>query len=157
MLSIFFFPGRLDPVLDGGVGHEDAVVAPQVPTGNLVGQAIFGDKTNGPLLNTTGVLAVGQSQVGNITGEATATAEAAMPRESDNQINGAVGPSITEVMEGPRAHGIAAGAVTTARAGARRPVATAPLNARLGQVFDTRDALGDIRDIFSWTSHRLFS
>src|SRR5579871_2340994 len=153
MLSIFFFPSRLDPVLDGGPRDEDAVIAPQVPTGSLVGQAIFGDKTNGPFLDTTCVLAVGQSQVRNITGEATTTVETAMSRESDNQVNRAVGPSITEVMEGTGAHSIAAGAVATARAGARRPVTTAPLDARLGQVFDTSDALADIGDIFSWTSH----
>jgi hypothetical protein len=155
MLSIFFFPGRLDPVLDGGVGDEDAVIAPQVPTGNLVGQAIFSDETDGPLLDPAGVAAVGQSQVGNITGEAAATAEAAMAGESDHQVNGVVGASITEIMEGAGADGIAAGAVATARAGSRRPVATPPLDARLGEVFDTGDAFGDIRDIFPWTSHRL--
>jgi hypothetical protein len=157
MLSIFFFPSRLDPVLDGGVGDEDAVIAPQVPTGGLVRQAIFGDKMNGPLLDTASVPAVRQSQVGDITGEAAATAEAAMAGESDNQVNGTVGPSIPEVMEGTGTHGVAACAVTTAQATSRRPVATAPLDARLGQVFDTRDALGNIRDIFPWTSHRLLS
>jgi hypothetical protein len=157
MLSTFFFPSRLNPVLDGGVGDEDAVVAPQVRTGSLVGQAVFSDKTDGPLLDTTGVLTVRQSQVGNITGEATATAEAAMAGESDNQINGAVGPSITEVMEGTGTHSIAPGAVTTARTRPRQPVATTPFDARLGQVFDARDALGDIRDIFPRTSHRMLS
>jgi hypothetical protein len=80
-----------------------------------------------------------------------------MAGESDHQINGAVGPSVTEVMEGTGAHGIAAGAVATAWAGSRRPVATAPLDTRPGQVFDTRDALGAIRDIFPWTRHRLLS
>src|SRR3954465_15666249 len=157
MLSTFFFPSRLDPVLDGGVGDEDAVIAPQVPTGGLVGQAIFGDQTDGPLLNATRVLAVGQGQVGNITGEATATAEAAMAGERDHQVNGAFGPRITEVMEGTAAHGVAAGTVATARAGPRRPVATSPLDAWLGQVFDTRDPLGDIGDIFPWASHRRLS
>jgi hypothetical protein len=157
MLSIFFFPSRLDPVLDGGIRDEDAVLTPEVPTGVAVGQAIFHDKTDGVLLDAAGVQAVGQSQVGNITGEATTAVEAAMAGERDNQINGAVGPSIPEVMEGTAAHGIAAGAVATAPAGPRRPVATAPLDARLGQVFDTRNALGDIRDIFPWTSHRLLS
>jgi hypothetical protein len=78
MQSIFFFPSRLDPVLDGGVGDEDAVIAPQVPTGNLVGQAIFGDQTDSPLLDTASVSAVRQSQVGEIDGKATATVEAAM-------------------------------------------------------------------------------
>ena len=149
MLAIFFFPGRLVPVLDGGKGDEDAVVAPQVPTGGLVGQAIFGDETAGPLLDTAGVAAVRQSQVGNITAEAAATVEAAMARESDNQINGTVGPGIPKVMEGTRTHGKAAGAVATARAGSCRPVATAPFDARLGQVFDTGDAFAAIRDVFS--------
>ena len=153
MAAPHFFPRRLDPVLDGGVGDEDAVVAPQVPTGGLVGQAIFSDQTDGLLLDAASVLAVGQSQVGNITGEATAAVEAAMAGESDNQVNGVVGPSITEVMEGTGAHGIATGAVATARAGSRRPVAAAPLDARLGQVFDTGDPLGNIGDILTWTSH----
>ena len=80
-----------------------------------------------------------------------------MPREGDNQVNGAVGPSITEVVEGSPAHGIATGAVAAARAGSRWPVATAPLDPRFGQVFDTRDALAAIGDILTWTSHRLLS
>jgi hypothetical protein len=133
------------------------MVAPQVPTGGLVGQAIFGDQTDSPLLDTTRVLAVRQSQVSQITGEATATAEAAMAGESDHQINGAVGPSITEIMEGTAAHGVATGAVATARAKSRRPVAMTPLQARLGQVFNTSDPLGDIRNILTRTSHRRLS
>src|SRR5271170_8083837 len=100
MLSAFFFPSRLDPVLDGGVRDEYTVVAPKVPTGGLVGQAIFGDQTDGPLLDTPSVVAVRQSQVGNITCKATATAEAAMAGESDDQIHGALGPCITEITEG---------------------------------------------------------
>src|SRR5262249_24363396 len=153
----FFPPGGLDPVLDGGVGDEDAVVAPQVPTGGLIGQAVFGDQTDGPLLHAAGVSAVTQGQVGDIDGEATATSEAAMPPERDTQANGGVGPSGPEVVQGARAHRIAAGAVAAARAGPRWPVATAPLDPRLGQVFDTRDALAAVGDILTWTSHRLLS
>jgi hypothetical protein len=123
----------------------------------LVGQAIFGDEADGPLLDTAGVSAVRQRQVGEIDGKATATLEAAMAREGDHQVNGAVGPSITEVVEGARAHRIAAGAAATARAGSRWPVAPAPLDARLGQVFDTRDALGAVGNVLTWTSHRLLS
>jgi len=86
-----------------------------------------------------------------------ATVEAAMAGESDDQIDGAVGPRITEVMEGTNSHGVATGAVATARAGARRPVATVPLDARLREVFDTSDALGDIGYILTWTTHPLLS
>jgi hypothetical protein len=152
-----FFPSRFDPVLDGGVGDEDAMITPEVPTGRSVGQAIFGNKSDGPLLDAAGVQAVGQSQVGNIDGKATATVEAAMTRESDNHIDGPLRPSIAEVMQGARADGVTTGAVATARAGSCRPVAAAPLDAWPGQVFDSCDAFGDIRNILTWTSHCLLS
>jgi hypothetical protein len=80
-----------------------------------------------------------------------------MAGEGDDQVDGAIGPGIPEVMEGTAGHGIAAGAPATARAGARRPVAAAPLEAGLGQVFGPSDALGDVRNILPWTSHRLLS
>jgi hypothetical protein len=152
-----FSPRRLDPVLDGGVGDEDAVVTPQVPTGGLVGQAIFSDQADGPLLDALSVAAIRQSQIGKITGEARAAAEAAMPREGNDQIDGAIGPSIPEVVEGPGAHGVAAGTLATARARSPRAVAAAPLQAWLGQVFDPADAFGDIRNIVPWSSHRMDS
>jgi hypothetical protein len=157
MLSTFFFPSRLDPVLDGGPRDEDAVIAPQMPTCDLVRQAIFDNEADGPLLDAAGVAAVRQSQVGKIAGEATATVEAAMAGESDNEVHGMVGPSIPEVMERAAAHGIAASAVSTARAGSCWPVAAATFAARLGKVFDTSDALGGIGDVLTWTAHRLFS
>jgi hypothetical protein len=152
-----FFPSGLDPILNGGIGDENAVVTPQVPAGGLVGQAVFDDKADGPLLDAARIPAVRQSQVGDITGETTATVEATMAGVSDDQIDGAIGPRIAEVMEGTASHGVATSAVTTARAGSRRPVATAPLDAGLGQVFRPSDALGDIGNILPWTDHRVFS
>jgi hypothetical protein len=105
------------------------------------------------LLDAARVLAVGQSKVGKITGEATATVEATMAGERHNQLDGAVGTGITEVMKHARAHGIAASTMPTARAGAGRPVAAALFDARLGQIGDTSDALGGIRDVLTWTNH----
>ena len=80
-----------------------------------------------------------------------------MAGESDNQIDGAVGPCITEVMEGTNSHGVPAGAVATARARSCRPVAAMPLDTGLGEVFDTSDALRDIGYILTWTTHPLLS
>ncbi len=54
---------------------------------------------------------------------------------NDEQIDGAIGPGIAEVMEKTASHGAATGAVTAASARSRRPVATATLEACLGQVF----------------------
>lgn len=133
------------------------MVAPQVPRGGAVVQAILGDQTDGHVLDAAGVLTVGQSQIGEIDGEAAATAGAAMAGESDHQIDGVTGPGVTEVMHGAGAHDVATGAVGTARAASRGPVAAATLEARLGQVFDTGDTLGDIGDILTWPVHRLLS
>jgi len=87
MLSIFFFPSRLHPVLNGGIGDEDAVVAPQVPTGGLVGQTIFRHQTDRQLLDAAGVLAFGQGQVGQIDAEATITVGAIVFGVGDPKID----------------------------------------------------------------------
>jgi len=75
-----------------------------------------------------------------------------MAGESDKQLDRAVGMGSTQVMEDARADGIAAGRMVTTRAGSGRPVAAASFDTRLGQVFDTSDTLGDIRDIITWTN-----
>jgi hypothetical protein len=80
-----------------------------------------------------------------------------MAGERHHQIDGTASPSVPEVMPGAAAHRVATGALVAARAAARRPDAAVAFDTRLGQVFDTSDALGDIRDILSGTSHRLFS
>jgi hypothetical protein len=36
MRSAAFFPPGLHPVLDGGVGDKDPMVAPEMPTGGLI-------------------------------------------------------------------------------------------------------------------------
>jgi hypothetical protein len=157
MVVWIFFPSRLDPVLDGGIGDEDAMIPPEVPTGHSVGQTIFDNKTDSPLLDAAGVQTVGQSQVGNIDGKATTTVEAAMAGERDHQSDGPLSPGIAEIMQSAGAHGITTGAVVTVRAGSCRPVTAAPLDAWPGQVFDTSDTLSDIRNILARTSHCLLS
>src|SRR5207244_9364950 len=59
-------------------GNEDAVVAPQVPGGGLVGQAVLGDHADGQLLDAAGVMALGPGQIGQIDGEVTVAAAAVM-------------------------------------------------------------------------------
>jgi hypothetical protein len=108
-------------------------------------------------LDAAGVPAIGSSEVGNVSGKATATAEAAMAGEGDKQINRVVGARIAEVMKDTSAQGIATGAVVTAWANARWPVTSASLDRRFGEVLDTGDALGDIGYIRAWTSHRMNS
>src|SRR5947209_5425832 len=100
MLSTFFFPGRLDPVLDGSPRDEDAVVAPEVPGGGLVRQAVLGDHADSQLLDAAGVMALGPGQIGEIDGEMTVAAGAVMLRVGDEQVDGAAGACVAEVMQG---------------------------------------------------------
>ncbi len=78
MVLRLFFPGRLHPVLDGGVGHEDAVVAPEVPRGLAVGEAILGHQADGKVLHAFGVQALGRGQVGHVDGETEVAVRAVM-------------------------------------------------------------------------------
>src|SRR3954447_14473957 len=109
MVSTFFPPGRLDPVLDGGVGDENAVVTPEVPGSSPVGQPVLDDQTDSPLLDAAGVQTLGQGQVGQVDGETTATAEAAMPGKGNNHIDRLLGPRVAKVMQGPTGHGVTTG------------------------------------------------
>ena len=74
-----FSPRVLHPVLDGGVGDEDAMISPQVPTGRPIRQTVLRDEAHGQLLDATGVEALGECEVGQVGGEVAATGSAAMP------------------------------------------------------------------------------
>jgi hypothetical protein len=80
-----------------------------------------------------------------------------MAGESDNEVDGTVSQGFAEVMQSAGAHDRATGTMGTARAGSCRPAAAVPLETRPGQVFDTSDVLGDLRNRLPWTSHRLLS
>src|SRR5262249_11563156 len=136
MVSIFFFPGGLDPVLDGGPRDEDAVVAPQVPLSGLVGQAVLGNESDGEILDFAGVLALGPGQIGQIGREEEVAAQAVMPREGDNEIDGAARPWVTEVVQGAVGDGIASGTGTTAWAAPGLVVAASLFDSRLGEILD---------------------
>src|SRR3954466_4607406 len=130
MLAIFFSPSRLDPVLDGGVGDEDAVVAPQVPTGGLIRQTVLGHQADSQPLDAAGVQAFGQSQVGQIGAEVAIAVVAAMFGVGDDKIDGAVRARVAQVVQSARGNRVAASAAVAAPATPSRVVAAA--------VFDTR-------------------
>src|SRR5215203_3055164 len=93
-----FPPRLLDPVLDGGEGDEDAVVAPQVPARVAVGQAVLSHQADGHPLDAERVAAVGQGQVRKVGGETAAATGAAMAGELDQQVDGPLAPRVAEVV-----------------------------------------------------------
>jgi hypothetical protein len=157
MDSTFFPPGRLDPVLDSGVGDENAVVTPEMPGSSPVGQGVLDDQTDRPLLNAAGVQTLGEGQVGEIYGETTATTEAAMPGEGNHHIDGLLGPRVAKVMQGPAGHGVTACTTATTRAGTCRIVSAAPFEPRFREIFNASDPLRHIRNILPWLVHCVVS
>jgi len=127
-----FFPRVLHPVLEGGEGDEDAVVPPQVPTGGAVGQSVFDDETDGQPLDPVGVRGPGCGQVGQVGGETTAAASAAVSGERDEEVDGVSGACVAEVVQGACVEGIAAGPAAAVGAGARAAVAGTVFETRLG-------------------------
>src|SRR6478672_1286423 len=61
-----FFPPGLDPVLDRGVGDEDAVLTPEGPAGRAIRQAVLDDQADGGVDDAAGVVAAGAGQVGHV-------------------------------------------------------------------------------------------
>jgi hypothetical protein len=129
------------------------VVAPQVPAGIAVGQAVLGDQPDSQALDAEGVAAVGQDQVGEVGGEAQAATGAAVARERDHQFDGPLAAGIAEVVEGAPAEGVASGACAAAWAAAAGPVTAELADARPGKILDARDALRGVRDVLSRARH----
>src|ERR1039458_1707190 len=61
-----FFPRRLDPVLDRCKRDEHAVIAPQVPTGGAVRQAVLNHAPHGGGNDAVGVMPVGHRQIQHV-------------------------------------------------------------------------------------------
>jgi len=129
------------------------MVAPEVPAGDAVGQRVLDDQAHGQPLDPAGVQALGRGEVSQIGGEATVAAATAMPGEGNEEVAGSLGASIGEVVEAACVQCVSASPPATAWAATRGVVAGAPCEPRLGQVFDTSDTFGDVRDILAWPSH----
>jgi hypothetical protein len=66
MRACAFFSPSLDPVLDGGKGHEHAVVAPQVPTRRAVGHTILDYQPHRQIDHPVGILTARWGQIGQV-------------------------------------------------------------------------------------------
>src|SRR5712692_9830037 len=66
MRACAFFSPSLDPILDRGKGHKDTVVAPQVPAGRTVGQAVLDHQPHRQIDHAMGVVTARWRQVGEV-------------------------------------------------------------------------------------------
>src|ERR1051326_2070877 len=96
MCRTAFFPPRLHPVLDGGPGGKNAMVAPEMPTGRLIGQAVLDDKTDRHSHDTMGVMSLGCGQIGHVGIEVFAATAALVLRVGEMDF---AWPTVDEVAE----------------------------------------------------------
>jgi hypothetical protein len=164
MRSAAFFPPGLHPVLDGGEGDEDAVVAPEVPTGGLIGETVLDDQSDGQGHDPMGVSGPGRGQVGRIGGKEAAAPGAVVLRVGEPDVAGPPGHRVAQVMQGAGEDPVARAGLTTERAGPMLVVVTARDEFRAWEHLGIRDAQGGVRRVDSRTTHdnalpsqRLFS
>jgi hypothetical protein len=142
--------------LDGGEGNEDTVIAPKMPGGGSIRQAVFGHKTHGQGDDALGVMAAGGREVGQVSAEVKATGRAAVFRVTDVKIAGPVPVRATNIVEESMSEGVAIAAATALRTATPTVAPRAVFDQRPGQVLNTGNPLTAVREIFSrW--HRSLS
>jgi len=139
--------------LDGGVGDEDAMIAPQVPAGGLVRQAIFNDQSDRQRDDAMRVMGLGQGVLGHVGVEVFPTTRATMLRVNKVNITRPPSNQIADVMKDASGCSAAKTGLATTWARAMGEVAAAMNDLGVGQIFGSRDARGGIRQILSRARH----
>jgi len=143
--------------LDRGKGDKHAVIAPEVPTGGSVGQAIFDHHSYRQVNHAVGVMATGWGEIGQIDVEILLTSRAMMRRIRYQEVNRATGGEIAEIVHDALVGFVARGALTTARAGRLLMVAVIKSQLRFGEVLDIDNPLGGVWCVSAWSQHRWLS
>jgi hypothetical protein len=129
------------------------VVTPEVPRGDAIRQAVFDHHLHSQGDDPLGVVTSGGCEVRQISAEVKATGLAAVLRVKDVKVARPVSIWAAEVVENSMPQGVAITAPTTVRTAAATVVTRALLDKRSGQVLNTGNALGAVRDVFSgWHS-----
>src|SRR5262245_61116825 len=99
------------------------MVTPEMPTGRLIGQAVFHDESDGQRDDAMGVMAFGQGVVGHVRVEVPTAASATMLGVTDFDVARAAGDQVPHVVEDSQACAAAETGFATYRA---RPMSEVP-------------------------------
>src|SRR5438874_7117122 len=150
-----FFSPRLDPVLNRGKRHKDAVVSPEVPTRWSVGQAVLDHQPHGQVDHTVGVLTAGWGQIGEVRVKVLATLRTVVLRIGDHQITRTPHVEIPEVVQPPLELFISVRLVRATRTGLPLVGATVRDALWRWQVGKRSNSFGGIGSIHTRTEHGL--
>src|SRR5262244_3119129 len=101
MRACAFFSPSLDPVLDRGKRDKDPVVAPEVPAGGTVRQAILDHEPHGEVHHAVGVVTAGWGQIGEVRAQVLATLRTVMLGIGHHQITRTPHVEIPHIMQRP--------------------------------------------------------
>src|SRR5438270_1926292 len=112
-----FFPPGLHPVLDGGEGHKNPMIAPQVPAGGLIRQTVLDDEAYGQGHDTMAVAGFGEGVFGRIGRKVAAALGAVMLRVDKVDVTRSRGNQVPHVMEDTPEDPVAWASLPAARTG----------------------------------------
>src|SRR5262249_26686020 len=129
------------------------MIAPQMPAGGLIGQAILHDESHGQRNDAMGVAGFGRSIFGRVRVEESVALGATVLRIDEIDVAGSTSDEVAQVVQHPGARPIAKARFPASRARETWIVATASDDLCFGKIFRARDALGGIWQILTGTRH----
>src|SRR2546426_4905024 len=124
MRACAFFPPSLNPVLNRGKGHKDAVVSPEVPTRRAVGQAVLDHEPHRQIDHAVCVVTAGWRQLSEVGVKVRATLRTGVLRIRDHEITRTPHIEIPQIVQRPIRLLVPLGRVTTTRTRLPHVVAT---------------------------------
>jgi hypothetical protein len=124
-----------------------------MPTGGLVGQAVFDHQADRHSHNAMGVVALGQGHVRHVGVEVDVAFGAMMDGVRKMDVVRAARDQVSHVVQHPLRATVPIGTVSALGTWLPSEIPTAFDDLRLGQVLHSRDALGGIGQVLSWPRH----
>jgi len=153
MRACAFFPPSLCPILHGGKGHKDAVIAPQVPARGSVGQAIFDHQAYRHLDHPMGVVTTGRRHIAEIDVEVLTALRAVVRRVSHPKINWTSGGQIAQVVQGALPAFVTIGQMVTSWAGGVLMVPAVRHKLRPWEILEVHNAFRRVWHVCTRSDH----
>jgi hypothetical protein len=129
------------------------MIAPQMPGGRAVGQAIFDDQAHRKMHDATRIVTVGVSQVSQVRIEILAAAWTTMLGILNQQVDGMVAAEIAQVVQAALTHAVAICRVPAERARLATKITRTPHDFWRWQILNTSDSFSHIRQVVTRTGH----
>jgi hypothetical protein len=129
------------------------MVAPEVPAGPLIGQAVLDHEPNGRGHNTMGVAGLGRSQVGHVGREIAAAPGTVMLGVGDLEVAGPARQGVAQIMQSAGEDPVPGARLAALRTGPMLVVSTAPDQLRGREHLGIGDAQSGVRRVDSRTKH----